>query len=67
MRIALSNVAWEVHEDEEVARLLARNSINAIDIAPGKYFPDPQSAKPEEVARVRRSWADRGVAITGMQ
>lgn len=67
MRIALSNIAWDVHEDEEVARLLARNSIDAIDIAPGKYFPDPQSAKPEEVARVRRSWADRGVAITGMQ
>jgi D-psicose/D-tagatose/L-ribulose 3-epimerase len=67
MRIAISNLAWDVSEDEEMARVLARNSVDAIDVAPGKYFPEPVSAPAAEIARVRDFWASRGIAITGMQ
>jgi D-psicose/D-tagatose/L-ribulose 3-epimerase len=67
MRIAISNLAWDVSEDEQVAQLLAASSVDAIDIAPGKYFPDPGSASASGIARVRRFWADRGIDITGMQ
>ncbi|WP_357432391.1 hypothetical protein, partial [Micromonospora sp. NPDC049679] len=67
MRLAVSNIAWDVSEDEKIAALLCRNSINAIDIAPGKYFPIPVAALDEDIARVKEWWAERGIEITGMQ
>lgn len=67
MRLAISNIAWDVVEDADIAELLKRNGVDAIDIAPGKYFPDPVKATDEEIARVRSWWAERGIEITGMQ
>lgn len=67
MRLAISNIAWEVEDDEAVAALLQRLRIDAIDIAPSKYFPVPARASRQDMARVRDWWAARGVEITGMQ
>lgn len=67
MRLAFSNIAWDPSEDAEVAGLLSRYGVDAIDVAPGKYFPDPANAGPAEVSSVRHWWEDRGVEITGLQ
>ena len=67
MRLAISNIAWDTAEDEAIATLLHRFGVDAIDVAPGKYFPDPAKATDEAIARVKRWWAERGIEITGMQ
>lgn len=67
MRLAISNIAWDVPEDERVAALLERYAVDAIDIAPGKYFPEPAKASPEDILAVKQWWASRGIEITGMQ
>lgn len=67
MRIAISNIAWEVADDQQVADILRQQRVDAIDVAPGKYFPDPKTAEAADIARVRAWWSDRGIAITGMQ
>lgn len=67
MRLAISNIAWDISEDASVADLLSKFGVDAVDVAPGKYFPDPASAKDEDIAEVRQWWADHGVEITGMQ
>lgn len=67
MRLAISNIAWDIAEDANVAQLLGKFGVDAIDVAPGKYFPDPTNAKDEDIANVRRWWADHGIEITGMQ
>ena len=67
MRLSISNIAWDVIEDDAVARLLARYGIDAIDIAPGKYFPEPSKATDQDIHAVRTWWHDRGVAVVGMQ
>lgn len=67
MRLAISNIAWDVSEDEDVAALLKANQVDAIDIAPGKYFPEPAKVTSAEILTVKRWWADRGIEITGMQ
>ena len=67
MRLSISNIAWDPSDDEAVAALLARHGVDAIDIAPGKYFPRPLEARTEDVHRVRQWWAQRGIEITGMQ
>lgn len=67
MRIAISNIAWNVAEDERVATLLSKYGVDAIDVAPGKYFADPKKASPVDVTRVREWWRSHGIEITGMQ
>jgi sugar phosphate isomerase/epimerase len=67
MRIAISNIAWDVSEDEQISELLSKYQIDAIDIAPGKYFPDPTKATDEDIAKVKAYWAEKGIEITGMQ
>lgn len=67
MRLAISNIAWDTAEDEVVATLLQRFAVDAIDIAPGKYFPEPAKATNGDIAQVKDWWAERGIEITGMQ
>ena len=67
MRLAISNIAWDITEDEAVAALLHDYQVDAIDIAPGKYFPDPANTPLAEIARVKTEWSARGIEITGMQ
>lgn len=67
MRLAISNIAWDTAEDEAIAALLRRFGVDAIDIAPSKYFPEPAKATDEEIARVKHWWSERGIEITGMQ
>ena len=67
MRLAISNIAWDVAEDEALVALLQCYRIDAIDIAPGKYFPNLWKTTEVEILRVRQWWGDRGLEITGMQ
>ena len=67
MRISVSNIAWSPTNDDLVAVMLAKHGVDAIDVAPGKYFRDFATTSSEEIAEVRRWWEDRGVEIVGMQ
>jgi sugar phosphate isomerase/epimerase len=67
VRISISNIAWETPHDEQVCDILQRHGVDAIDIAPGKYFPDFAAASAEHIARVRTWWSERGIEIIGMQ
>lgn len=67
MRIAISNIAWDISEDDKIAELLKKYKVDAIDIAPGKYFPNPLIAENKDIHRVKNYWLSHGVEITGMQ
>lgn len=67
MRLAISGLAWDVAEDEAIARLLWDYAIDAIDVIPGKYFPIPAEADRQRILDVKHWWADRGMEILGMQ
>ena len=67
MRLAFSNIAWDVVEDKAVADLLQCHQVDAIDIAPGKYFPELLNASKAEILKVKEWWARYGIEITGMQ
>ena len=67
MRLAISNIAWDITVDEAVAELLNRYGVDAIDVAPGKYFPQPANATLEEMNAVKAWWSKRDIEITGMQ
>ncbi|WP_374353639.1 sugar phosphate isomerase/epimerase family protein [Chitinimonas sp.] len=67
MRLSISNIAWDVADDAAVASMLASHGIDAIDVAPSKYFPDPAQASAAQITSVRNHWAEQGIAIVGMQ
>lgn len=67
MRLAISNIAWERSDDQPMADLLNLQGVDAIDIAPGKYFPQPSIATEKDIVDVKNWWSGRGIEITGMQ
>lgn len=67
MRLSISNIAWDPKDDETVAGLLKKYSVDAIDVAPSKYFPDPANARKEDISSVKEWWKEEGVEIIGMQ
>jgi D-psicose/D-tagatose/L-ribulose 3-epimerase len=67
MRLAISNIAWDTVEDEAIATLLHRFGVDAIDVAPGKYFPEPTKVSDEDIVYIKNWWSERSIEITGMQ
>jgi D-psicose/D-tagatose/L-ribulose 3-epimerase len=67
MDLAVSNIAWDVAEDDAIAALLRREHVSAIEIAPTKWRERPLDASPDDVAAFRRSWEDRGIRIVALQ
>lgn len=67
MRISISNIAWDTAHDQQICAVLQRYGVDAIDIAPGKYFSDFAAASSDKVDRVRSWWSERGIEIIGMQ
>ncbi|UUZ47156.1 sugar phosphate isomerase/epimerase [Massilia sp. B-10] len=53
MRLSISNIAWELGRRRGGRRVAAARAIDAIDIAPGKYFPDPAAATDADIARAQ--------------
>lgn len=66
-QISISNIAWDTTDDALVAKILASLDVHHIDIAPGKYFPNPEEASDADIAAVRRTWKERGFALAGFQ
>jgi sugar phosphate isomerase/epimerase len=67
MRLSISNIAWNIEEDNSIAKLMNLFNIDAIDIVPGKYFPDPLSVSQKDVDLVKNWWNKKNIEIVGMQ
>jgi sugar phosphate isomerase/epimerase len=67
LRLALSSLAFAPGDDASVAALLERLRVDALEIAFGKYFPDPGDAPDAAAARLRDAYAARGVEIVAAQ
>lgn len=67
MRLSISNIAWDTTHDDSVATLLKQLEIDAIDVAPGKYFSDFANATKKEIINVRDQWLRKDISIIGMQ
>jgi len=67
MQLSISNIAWERDDEPQIAELLRRLGVTAVDIAPGKYFPDIAAASDADIRKVRNFWEERGIFIYGMQ
>lgn len=67
MRLSISNIAWDTSEDERISVILRTIGINAIDIAPSKYFADQSATSSSDIRKVRENWREREFTIVGLQ
>lgn len=67
MRISLSGMAWNTTDDDAICHLLHASQVDAIDVVPGKYFPNPLCVSDREIAAVRQYWQQNGISLVGMQ
>lgn len=67
MRLAVSNIAWEIREDAEAAAILHRYGAAGVEIAPTKITPNPLSLTVEQAQEYRLRWRRLGLEISSMQ
>lgn len=67
MNVSISNIAWDIINDIKVSEILACNNISYIDIAPGKYFSNPNKVSTKEIVKIKSFWIEHGIKIAGMQ
>jgi len=67
VQLSISNIAWDIKNDIKVSEILASNDISCIDIAPGKYFSNPNEVSAKEVVKVKSFWGEHGIKVAGMQ
>ncbi len=67
MRIAFSNIAWDVSEDDAIAGVLHAAGVDAVEIAPSKLWARPGEASADDIAAARAAWEKRGLRIVSLQ
>jgi D-psicose/D-tagatose/L-ribulose 3-epimerase len=67
VRLAVSNIAWDSNADDSAAAVLVREGVRGVELAPTKWRTAPFDAPADDVAELRKSWEDRGLAIVSLQ
>ena len=67
MKLAISNIAWEQHDDMTVLGALRANGVTGIEVAPTKVWPDWAGAKRQSAEQYRTRLANQGFEIPAMQ
>ncbi len=67
MKLAVSNIGWAAEHDETILPLLKQAGADAIEVAPGRLFPDPAAATPAQAADIAGAYARAGLPVVSMQ
>ncbi|RUT42882.1 sugar phosphate isomerase/epimerase [Paenibacillus anaericanus] len=67
MNLSISNIAWNVEEDNAIRLLLSGLGIQGIEIAPTKIWERPLDYTILEAEKVKTDWASKGIRLVAMQ
>jgi D-psicose/D-tagatose/L-ribulose 3-epimerase len=67
MKIAISNIAWQIEEEVEVARIMQSFGIKYVEIAPTKIWQYPLEATDAEIDAYKSFWQSRDIQIVALQ
>lgn len=67
MVLCVSNIAWTADQDQAAAEILSQHAIEAVEVAPTKYWPAPCAPTADELERCKRFWNAQGVPVRAMQ
>lgn len=65
--LSISNIAWDIKQDDLVGNLLKNLDVKYIDIAPSKYILNFYKVSKKEIEGVREKWRSYGIEIYGLQ
>lgn len=67
MKIAISNIAWNPEEEDEILTFLSQNGILLLEVAPTKYWNDPSTVSSIEIETKKRHLNDAGFEVIAAQ
>lgn len=67
MKIAISNIAWQLEEEETIANIMQDLNIKGVEIAPTKIWNQPLFATDDEIKSYRNFWASKNIEIVSLQ
>lgn len=67
MKLAISNIAWNQHDDPEILELLQNNGVTGIEVAPTKLWPDWTAASHAPALEYKKIMIDLGFTLPAMQ
>ena len=65
--LAVSNIAWDRHDDPAILDLLAEYGVSGIEVAPSKIWRDPSVPTEKEVRQYAAFLRDRGFRVPAFQ
>ncbi len=63
MKIAISNLAWEVNEDEQILPLLIKYKVDGVEIALSKVWQNPIKTDAIKLKKYKQFWSKNGFPI----
>ncbi len=67
MKLAISNIAWEKHDDQNVLDLLNKSGVRGIEIAPTKIWSDWKNINKISAQDYKKKMLNNGFEIPAMQ
>lgn len=67
MKLAVSNIGWDIKKNEKVYDLMKQYGYNGLEIAPTKFFNDPYFAETSKIIDLKKSIENRGLKLVSMQ
>lgn len=67
MKLAVSNIAWEQHDDPETLQLLKKHNVEGIEVAPTKVWQNWEGANTQSALRYKQFLANFELDIPAMQ
>ena len=67
MKLAVSNIAWDTHDDPGVFSVLRENGVQGIEIAPSKVWPNWNGANSSSAKEYRKRLSNEGFEVPALQ
>lgn len=67
MKLAVSNIGWNVAEEPMILELLQSSGVHGVEVAPTKIWPRWTDASAEAAGELRRRYEDLGLQIPALQ
>jgi sugar phosphate isomerase/epimerase len=67
MKLSISNIAWGIKEDENIASLMQQTEIKGLEIAPSKIVSEFSKINGIDVIKYKDYWLSKDIEIVAMQ
>jgi D-psicose/D-tagatose/L-ribulose 3-epimerase len=67
MKLAISNIAWEVEEEHDISCIMRELGVDGVEIAPSKISSDITQIGAQDLLNYKNFWNNKDIEIIAMQ